>query len=136
MEVSEVLTSLHDQWYKDIDWLFENTNIKTTRYPLTNLFIDENENVVVEIAAAGFDKDNIDIELVGDTLVIIGKYEETQEEKSRDYIQKHISSSSFERKIRLHKDYLNGDIEAEFKNGLLRVIVKKKEQPRKLIEIK
>jgi HSP20 family protein len=120
----------------DLDWIFETPRGKTTRYPLTNLYINDSGDVIVEIAAAGFDKDNIDVELIGDTLVITGKYEETEEEKKRDYIQKHISSSSFERKIRLHKDYLNGDIEAEYKNGLLRVIVKKKEQPRKLIEVK
>ena len=136
MEVSEVLTKFHEDWAKDIDWMFDSSRTKPNRYPLTNLYIDDNEDVIVEIAAAGFDKDNIDIELIGDTLIISGKYEESEEDRSRDYIQKHISTSSFERKIRLHKDYLNGDIEAEFKNGLLKVIIKKKEQPRKLIEIK
>lgn len=130
-----------NDWLRDLDWVFEQPkNGKISRYPLTNLAVDKNGNIIVELALAGFDKDDIDIELIGDTLVITGEISEEKEDQEDqeniEYIQRHISKAKFVRKIRLHKDYLNGDIKAEFDNGLLRIVVSKKEQPRKLIEIK
>jgi len=125
-----------DDFFKDFDWMIP-AGKEVRRYPLTNLYYDKkNEKVIVEVAMAGFSKDDIEIEIDGDMLVISGTKEVVEKSEDIETIQEHISSASFERKIKLHKDFLDGDIEAEYKDGLLKVVVSRKEKPKKLIEIK
>jgi HSP20 family protein len=132
-----VLTKFNEDFFKDLDWLLDTPTGKTpTRYPLTNIGVDKETGVVtVEIACAGFSKDELDIELVGDILVITGTKEETDKVDNTEYYQIHISNQSFERKIRLYKDYIGGDVKAKYKDGLLSITITPKEEPKKLIDI-
>jgi HSP20 family protein len=134
---ARMLQRFNDEFFKDLDWLFDVPSGKEPRrYPLTNLSVDKDTGTVtVEIACAGFGKEDIDVELVGDTLIITGTKEEKEVNENTEYIQKHISNQSFERKIRLHRDYIGGDFKAKYKDGLLTITVSPKEEHKKLIEI-
>ena len=124
---------LNQDLFKDLEWMLEAPGSKEVRrYPLTDMYVAKDDSVVIDIAVAGFDKDDIDIELVGDTLVITGKL---PDDEDKDYIQEFISKSDFERKIRLGKHHINGEIKAGYKNGILTITVSKTEEPKKLIEI-
>jgi HSP20 family molecular chaperone IbpA len=133
-----MLSRFNEDFFKDLDfWLDVPKGGSVARYPLTDISYDkEIGDVKVEIACAGFGKDDLDIELVGNTLVITGAKEEVQEDKDTEYVQRHISTKSFERKVKLHQDYVGGEVQAEYKDGLLTIKVKRQEQPKQLIEIK
>lgn len=120
---------------KDLDWFFKPfEGSKVARYPLTNLGIEENGNLLIEIAIAGFNKENVNIELKGNQLHVVGS-NEPKENETVSYIQKHISSTSFERIIVLHEKYVGGDISAKITDGILSIEVIPKEQLKRFIKI-
>jgi len=135
-EMVEEYKMYRDDIWKDLDFWFETPKTGSVpRYPLTNIiFNKKTEDVVVEIALAGFSRDEIEIELEGDTLVVTGIKEQVQDE-DLEYIQNHISTKDFERKIRLHNTYSGGDISATYNDGLLVINIQKKEKPKTLINI-
>lgn len=121
---------------RDLDFIF-GTGIagtkKVNRYPLTNIAEDDEGNLIIEVAVAGFSKKEIDIEVKGNELHITGKKEALPSDIN--YHQKHISTDDFERVLGLHEKFVGGDISATFKNGLLTIRVIPKEPTKKLIKI-
>lgn len=120
---------------RDMGWVFDSPARNTvTRYPLTDLFVDSKENIIIDIAVAGFSREDISIEMQGDQLVISGVYND----EGRDglqVVQEFISKQDFERKIRLHDNYIDGDISASLDNGILSIIVTKGNTVKKQISI-
>lgn len=130
------LTRMNYDQFRDLDWFFRPQGQKqVARYPLTNLGVDEDNTLYIEVAVAGFSKEDVELELKGNQLHIIGSKDEEIIEKEINYIQKHISSNDFERIITLHENYVGGDISASVKEGILSIKVKPKEPTRKLIAI-
>jgi len=107
---------------------------KIARYPLTNIAKDEHNNLLIEVAVAGFNKQDLSVELKGNELHITGQSDEAQIE-GVTYLQRHISTNTFNRIVILHEKYVGGDISASVANGILSVMVIPKDQPKKLIEI-
>lgn len=106
------------------------------RYPLTNLSTIDNK-LVIELALAGFNKNDIEIELKGNELHISGKKEVIEgSEDKKEYIQKHISQKEFTRIIVLHKTFVGGNILAEMQDGILTIEIEPVEQPKQFIRIK
>ena len=119
---------------RDLEWFFGPTSTgKVQRYPLTNIGTYEDETLLIELAIAGFDKNEVELELKGNQLHVIGKKEALPSDIK--YIQQHISDTNFERILVLHENYVGGDIKANFKNGILSITVTPKEPTRKLIAI-
>ncbi len=110
-------------------------NRNTANYPPYNIKKTGTNTYAIEIAVAGFSKDEIDIELNEGTLTIRGI--ESSNKNTDGYIFKGISSRAFTRTFELD-DYIvvNG---AEFVNGMLCVflerVVPENLKPKK-IEIK
>jgi HSP20 family molecular chaperone IbpA len=107
-------------------------NNNKSKYPLTDVFID-NGIPTIEIAIAGFSKDDIKIMLEDNTLIIKGEKTEKEEHEDRKYIRKDIAKRSFERAYDLMFDV--DKINAEFDNGILRIILIPKEVKPKVKEI-
>ena len=126
-----------DRDYGDLGWIFDKSNQsakQAKRYPLTDLFVDSKERVIVDIAVAGFSREDISIEIVGNELVISGSYRNEGRE-GLQVIQEFISKNDFVRKVRLNENYIDGNIEASLNNGILSIIITKSEKSKKLIEI-
>jgi HSP20 family molecular chaperone IbpA len=125
-----------DDWFKDLEWILDNPKTKApTRYPLTDIYRNrETDEIIIKIAICGFDKDDIEIEQRGNTLVISGEMQDDDKEKL-DIIRQHISTKNFERIIQLHDKYANGKISANVKNGILTIRIKPTEPLRNLIQI-
>lgn len=120
---------------KDLDWFFKVLPTdKVTRYPLTNLGIDENGIFHIEIAVAGFDKRDINLEQKGNALHLSGTKEPV--ENTIKYMQRHISVTPFERSIILHDDYIGGKVDAKVENGICTITVQPKENAKYSIDIK
>jgi len=83
-------------------------------YPPYNIIKDGNDHYLIELAIAGFSKDDIEIVTKGDSLTIIGK---TSEKDENLYLHKGISSRSFERKFTL-ADTVEV-LEADIQKGML-----------------
>lgn len=111
------------------------SSINNTGFPPYNIIsIDEN-NYVIELAVAGFKKDEIIIKLNDTTLLISGKKEKTN--KSTKYISHGIAYRDFVRTFTLSQDIVVN--EATHEDGLLKITlsrVKLENKKSNLIPIK
>ena len=105
---------------------------RDAHYPSTDIITKDN-NLIIEIAIPGFERDNIDIEIIGNELIISG--ENLEEIEDKEYHQKQINRKQFERIVVLRKEYASGDVSAKLENGILSVTIKPKEEKRKSIFI-
>lgn len=105
---------------------------RDAHYPSTDIITKDN-NLIIDIAIPGFERDNIDIEIIGNELIISG--ENLEEIEDKEYHQKQINRKQFERIIVLRKEYASGDVSAKLENGILTVTIKPKEEKRKSIFI-
>ena len=102
-------------------------------YPPYNIKkIDEN-NYFIEVALAGFSKEDIDVELKDNTLAIKNKVKEKViDNEINGVIHKGISTRQFERAFTIAEDIKIKD--AELKNGLLSInlerIIPEEKKPR------
>lgn len=99
---------------------------------------EEGDNVFVKIKAAGFDPENLDIDIEDNVLTVSGKKEnELVDEKSKKYYRREITTESFSRSVSLPVKVDETSSEAEVKNGIITIkFAKAKESKSKKIEIK
>ena len=98
-----------------------------TRYPLTNISTDKNDILYIEIACAGFGKQDLQVELNDDVIVITGTYPQDAVETEFTYYQQNISARDFVRKIAIGHTYDTNEIVVDYEDGLLLIIVPEKE---------
>jgi HSP20 family protein len=87
----------------------------------------------------GMDEKNLEVKVANDTLTIRGEKKEEKEQKEKDYYLSERSYGSFERYFRVPDDVDVDKIEANLKNGVLRVVLPKKaeaQKPEKKVEVK
>jgi molecular chaperone IbpA len=119
------------------DKLFDESSVVTTNYPPYNIVKVSDTDYAIQIAVAGFGKDDIEIETKENTLTV--KSVEKKEELVDDvtYLHKGISNRAFTRSFTIADDVVVKG--ATFENGLLSValerIIPEEKKPR-LIEIK
>lgn len=107
--------------------------IKAAAYPPYNIVkVDENK-YVIELAVAGFGKQNIEIELNDGKLVVAGKLD-TDEKNLANILYKGIANRSFQRAFTLADTI---EVEgAELVNGILKIwlenIIPDHKKPRKI----
>ena len=108
-----------------------NMNESSTSYPPYNILKSDN-NYTISLAIAGFSKDEIDISLQENELLIKG----TSEEKDKDveFLHRGIAGRNFERKFRLADTVKVSD--ASYENGLLNIYLEREipdhQKPRKI----
>lgn len=98
---------------------------------------DKTYTITAEIP--GVDEKEIDVQILGDTLVIRGKKEQKKEEKSGDYYCVERSYGSFQRQLSLPEDADTDAIQASCKKGVLTLEIPRraaKGLPSKQIEVK
>lgn len=91
----------------------------TSNYPPYNICKLGDDEFKLEIAVAGFEKDEITIQVDQDQLSIIGKKKET--DKSVVYLHKGLAARDFERVFTLEAHMIVG--EAGISNGILNIRV-------------
>jgi molecular chaperone IbpA len=97
---------------------FENRHVNsTTNYPPYNVIQRDENNFEIEIAVAGFDKEDITVAVDQDQLIIKGN--RTKDDDSEKYIHRGLAARDFERAFTLVDHVEVGD--AELTNGILRV---------------
>ena len=89
--------------------------VNQQNYPPYNIVKVDDENFVIELAIAGFDKKEVSVELEKNVLKIEGK----SKDDDKDFIHKGLASRSFERQFTLADDVeVSG---GKLENGVLKV---------------
>jgi len=118
------------------DQYFNNTRLNNTNYPPHNIVKFNESHYAIEVAVAGFSKDEITVEVDQDQLIVRG-VQKTATVEGKEYLHKGLASRDFEQTWTL-AEYMEVK-GAEVKDGMLIVeierIVPDSLQPRK-IEIK
>ena len=118
------------------DRLFDIDLESSSSYPPYNISKVDDNNYIIEMALAGFNKDDIEIELADSELTVRSKKRENLN-KDVNLIHQGISQRSFNRKFTLSEEILVKN--AEIKNGMLIIKLEKfipENKKPKLINIK
>ncbi len=118
-----------DFWTKDV-FDFPAWNTEGT-VPRVNI-LETNEDFRVEVAAPGMNKEDFHLELDNDMLVIHSEL--THENESSDdkrYTRREFNYHSFKRTFYLPNTVESDKIEAVYKNGILSLVIPKKEEAKK-----
>jgi HSP20 family protein len=104
--------------------LFDRVSGITTVAPLVDIY-EEGKHLVVKAELPGMDRNDINIRLLDNSLIISGEKKSERTEGNRDFYRIERSSGSFERSI-----LLPGGVDAEkatasFTNGILEVRIPK-----------
>ncbi len=94
----------------------------------------DNDNLIVETSLPSIDPENVDISVENDVLTISGETKEKKEVKKEDFYRKEIREGSFSRSVILPLGVKGQDAEAEYENGILKIILPKAEEakPKKI----
>ena len=97
--------------------LHSNNNLTTNEYPPYDIIKEGESNYKVELAVAGFKKDELSIQLKENTLTIKG--ETNSKNSNGDYLHKNIARRSFSKGFSLADNIEIGS--ASFEDGVLSV---------------
>lgn len=86
---------------------------------------DMDNTFELEIAAPGYSKGDLEIQIQDNYLKVIAKTENEEVENNENYTRKEFSQSAFKRSFYLPENIDQEHIEAEFKNGLLKLSLPK-----------
>lgn len=118
------LNALQRQFFGD-DFF---TPTRGHRIPTTDVYTEGDKQLTVEAHLPHFNLKDIDIHVDDGVLVVSAEKHEKEEDKDKKYVVRE-SSSSFYRRIALPDRADAEHINAEFDNGILKVVVPFKELP-------
>jgi len=126
---------LNRDWY---DWSNQNFSLTNTTIPSVNIKETDNE-FEVDMAAPGMAKNDFKIELNNNVLTISSeKTAENQSNEGKNITRREFSYQSFSRSFSLPAIVETEKITAKYENGILHVIIPKKEEakPKPMKQIK
>ncbi len=121
------------------DWSNRNFSDTNTTLPSVNIK-ESTEGYEVEMAAPGLKKEDFNIELNNELLTISSEKKfENESRNAENYTKREFSYQSFSRSFTLPKTVENDKISARYENGILRIMIPKREEakprPKKQIAI-
>ena len=127
-----------DDMFDQFESMLGNVSVVQSNYPPYNIRKAGKDKYAIEVAVAGFNKDDVEVEYEDNLLTVKTKDVKRTEEKNGDeVIHRGISQRSFARSFTIADDVkVNG---AELKDGLLTISCEKiipEMKKKRLIEIK
>ena len=128
-----------DSIFEEFDRMLESTERYNSNYPPYNIHKLSETDYKIEIALAGYSKDDIELELKENTLTVRNKAKEkviNENGNGNGVIHKGISTRQFERSFTISEDIKVKN--AELKNGLLNIDLERiipEEKKSRLIDI-
>ena len=101
--------------------------------PAANI-IENTDSFQLDLAAPGMQKDDFKISLENNILTISSEVEDEKREEGKNYTRKEFYYGSFSRSFTLPKIIDLEKIKADYENGVLKVVLPKKEEAK--LEIK
>ncbi len=121
--------------FKDFEKMFDETFPLITMIPAARMGWDlgvdvyeEKGNIVAEMNLPGIKPENVHITFENGGLKVTGSREQEKETKEKNFYCKEIKRGKFEKMIELPAAVQKEKVEAIFKNGVLRVVIPKKEE--------
>lgn len=134
MRRTENVPSIFEDLFKPWNEWFDNSGSnlwgKMMKVPAVNI-TDNKDNYLVSLAVPGMDKKDFNIDIDGNLLTISAEKEENKEEKETRYSRREYSYSSFSRSFTIPEEVLIEKIDATYENGLLKLVLPKKEDAKK-----
>jgi HSP20 family protein len=130
---TDFMPSVFDDFFKPWNNWFENDffNGKSMNVPAVNI-TDNKDDFVVSLAVPGMKKDDFNINVEGNMITISCDKEEKIEEKDSRYTRKEYNYSSFSRSFTLPDEIMKEKIEARYEDGVLKLMLPKKEEAKKM----
>jgi len=126
-----------DSIFEEFDRMLESSERYNSNYPPYNIHKVNETDYKIEIALAGYSKEDIELELKENTLTVRNKAKEKViNEESNEVIHKGIATRQFERSFTISEDIKVKNV--TLKNGLLNIDLKRivpEEKKSRLIEI-
>jgi len=93
---------------------------------------EKNDSYEVEVAAPGYKKDDFKVSLENNILTISAEVKNESEKSDKKELIKEYHYASFERSFTLPDTILTDKIEAKYENGILKLLLPKKEEAKVL----
>lgn len=130
--VNDIFPEMLDDFFKPWNERFTgNMWGKMLTMPAVNI-TENKDNFQVSLAAPGLRKEDFHIDLDGNMLTISCEKEEEKEEKVEKMTRKEYSFTSFSRSFTLPEELMMEKIEATYVDGILNIVLPKKEEAKKL----
>ena len=101
-----------------------------------NVFEDENK-IVVRLEIPGMEKDNFNVEVQNDMLIVSGEKRFEREQSEGRYRSFQCAYGSFRRNVQLHAPVVADEAKASYRNGILRIELPKPTPARpRVIDVK
>ena len=120
----------HSPMFRDFDRLFAGQQESQERcqcLPRTDI-VENDKNFELVMELPGLGKENVNLKVEDQVLIVTGGVEQAEESESRRYRRVERSNGTFERRFRLPREVETDRIEAEFDKGLLTIRVPKSEK--------
>ncbi len=89
---------------------------------------DRKSEIVIKAELPGVNKEDIDLSITKDTLTLKGEVKREEEVKEEDYYANERTYGTFNRTIALPVEVDNEKAKANFKNGILELVIPKREE--------
>ncbi len=129
-----MLPTVFDDFFKPWNEWFDNSSAflgRTMTMPAVNI-VENKEDYMVSLAVPGMKKEDFNIDVEGNMLTISSEKEESKEEKEDKYTRKEYNYSSFSRSFTLPDEVNKEKIEAKYVDGVLKLMLPKREEAKKL----
>ncbi len=126
------LDKLFDPLFIGFDKFFENYSNVTPSYPPYNVIQHDEKSYLIEVAVAGFNKNDIEITEQDGVLKIEGQHSEDHPDSK--YLHRGVAARKFVRMFNLHDDIKV--VHAEIHKGLLQIklerVIPKEKMPKRI----
>jgi HSP20 family protein len=129
-----LLPTVFDEFFKPWNELFDNGSSffgRVMTVPAVNILENKND-YIVSLAVPGMKKQDFKIDVEGNLLSISCEKEVSNEEKEEQFTRKEYNYSSFSRSFTLPEGVNKEKIEAKYEDGVLKMVLPKKEEAKLL----
>lgn len=134
MKRGETLPSMFHDFFKPWDRWFDTNSGSLNQMltvPAVNI-VEKQDHFEISLAAPGMKKDDFNIDVEGNMLTISAETEEQKQEKDDRHTRREFNYTSFSRAFTLPEGVKKDQIDASYNNGLLKLVLPKTEEARKL----
>ncbi|MDN5358812.1 MAG: hypothetical protein PWP76_655 [Candidatus Diapherotrites archaeon] len=124
----EEIRRLHeyiDRMFSDMFTRMREPEISFTRAPLVDV-VDEGDKFRIVAEIPGVNKEDLDVRIMEDSVVIRAEKKMDKEDKGKNYYVRERGYTSYYRTIALPEPVVPEKAEATYKNGVLEIVVPKR----------
>ncbi|HEY1115629.1 MAG TPA: Hsp20/alpha crystallin family protein [Chitinophagaceae bacterium] len=132
MRPETAIPALFDDFFKPWNEMFDNSRFwgRAATVPPVNIIETPNE-YKVSLAAPGIKKEDFKIDVNGNMLTISAEKEEKVEEKEDKYTRREFNYTTFTRSFAMPDDVQFDKVDARYVEGVLELMLPKKEEAKK-----